>query len=201
MSFRSFPAAVAISMVFAAATPAAAQQRSASYRFLDAVRQSKGNEVQSMLNEPGSSVINTRDISSGEGALHIVVKRGDNTYLRFLLAKGADPNLRDGKGNTPLLVAANLAQPLLVESLIAGKADVNLANESGETPLILAVQRRDLGMARLLLAAGADPDRGDVIAGMSARDYARQDTRSPALAKLLAEAPRKARRAVSGPSF
>lgn len=201
MTLRLYSAALAAVAMLTAAAPGGAQQRSASYRFLDAVRQAKGAEVQAMLSEPGSSVINTRDMSSGEGALHIAVKRGDDLYVRFLLARGADPDLRDAKGNTPLVLAANLAQQTVVESLVQGKANVNLANDSGETPLIRAVQRRDLTMARFLLTAGADPDRTDLLAGMSARDYARQDTRSPAIAKLLADAPRKQRRAVSGPTL
>ena len=43
----------------------------------------------------------------------------------------------------------------LIPTLVAGKANVNLGNGAGETPLIRAVQRRDVAMARALLAAGA----------------------------------------------
>lgn len=198
MTLRLHTATLAAALLLGSA-PSAAQQRSVSYRFLEAVREAKGAEVLELLSEPGTTVIDTRDVSTGESALHIVVKRGDNLYLRFLLQKGADPDLRDAKGNTPLLLAASLGQTTLADSLIGAKANVNLGNGQGETPLIRAVQRRDLAMARILLAAGADPDQSDVLAGMSARDYARDDTRSPALAKLLADAPRKSRRAVSGP--
>lgn len=198
MTLRLHTATLAAALLLGSA-PSAAQQRSVSYRFLEAVREAKGAEVLELLSEPGTTVIDTRDVSTGESALHIVVKRGDNLYLRFLLQKGADPDLRDAKGNTPLLLAASLGQTTLADSLIGAKANVNLGNGQGETPLIRAVQRRDLAMARILLAAGADPDQSDVLAGMSARDYARDDTRTPALAKLLADAPRKSRRAVSGP--
>lgn len=181
------------------AVPAAAQQQSQSYKFLEAVRKGDGNTVTQMLDQPGQTIINTRDVTKGEGALHIVVKRGDSTYLQYLLAKGADPNLRDGNGDTPMLLAVQAAQPALVELLIRGKANVNLANGRGETPLIHAVQRRELGMVRVLLAAGADADQTDNVAGMSARDYAKADTRSPAIAKLIQDTPQKKRRAVAGP--
>lgn len=183
----------------ATATVAPAQQMSAGYQFLKAVRDAKGDDVMKMLSTPGSTVINSRDYSSGEGALHIVVARGDSTYLRFLLQSGADPNIRDNKGVTPLMLAANTGQEDMVELLLAGKANPNLANASGETPLIRATQRRDLAMMRVLLAHGADPDQTDTLAGMSARDYAARDTRTPALAKLLAETPKQATRAVAGP--
>ena len=190
-----FLAALALSV------PVAAQQQSEGYKFLQAVRESKNNDVLQMLGRPGATPINARDITSGEGALHIVIKRGDATYLRYLLQKGADPNLRDGKGTTPLLLAAQLSQADMVPILTAARANPNLANSAGETPLIRAVQQRNLPTVRALLAANADPDQTDNLAGMSARDYATQDSRNPALARLLADAPKRAKAAVAGPKL
>jgi ankyrin repeat protein len=193
---------VAAALLGAFATPVTAQMmQSESYKFLQAVREAKGNDVTNMLDRPGASIINTRDVTSGEGALHIVIKRGDETYLRFLLQKGADPNLRDGRGNTPMLLAVSGGQPDMIRILAAAKANPNIANASGETPLIRAVQRHDIGMIRELLAAGADPDMADSVAGLSARDYASQDARNTAIAKLFADTPKKTRAAVAGPKF
>lgn len=185
----------------AGVAPAFAQGQSEGYKFLSAVRDAKNNDVLEMLGRPGSNIINTRDVTSGEGALHIVIKRGDEVYLRFLLQKGADANLRDGKGNTPLLLAVTLGQTGMIPILTAAGANPNLANSAGETPLIRAVQRRDVGMIRTLLTENADPDQADIMAGMSARDYAKQDGRNPVVTKLLADAPKKVRKAVSGPKF
>ena len=196
MSPRAYLLAVAL-----LAAPATAQQQSESYKFLQAVKDAKGNDVVAVIDRPGSSVINARDVTTGEGALHIVAKRGDETYLRYLLQKGADPNLRDGRGNTPLLLAVAGGHAGLIPVLVAGRANVNLGNEAGETPLIRAVQRRDVEMTRALLGAGANADQTDNLAGMSARDYARRDARNPALAKLLEDAPKRAGRAVAGPKF
>ena len=188
-------------LLLALATPAAAQQQSESYKFLQAVKDAKGNDVIAMMDRPGSNLVNTRDGSTGETALHIVVKRSDATYANYLLSKGADPNARDGKGNTPLILAVNAGAVELLPILTRARANPNLGNSSGETPLIRAVQRRDLGMVRELLAAGADPDQADVIAGKSARDYATEDTRSGAIAKLIADTPKRQRRAVAGPKL
>ena len=201
MFARIFGTALTAALLLTA-TPALAQlSGSASYKFLQAVRDAKGDEVTKILNEPGSTIIDTHDYTTGEGALHIVVKRGDMAYLQFLLAKGADPNIRDNKGNTPLLLATSIGAVDLVQVLVARQANVNLGNSSGETPLIRAVQRRDLSMARTLLAMGADPDQPDLLAGKSARDYATEDSRSLAMAKLFVDVPKKQRRAVSGPKF
>jgi uncharacterized protein len=63
------------------------------------------------------------------------------------------------------------------------------------------VQKRDLPLVRTLLAAGADPDQTDNVAGRSARDYSKLDTRSAAIAKLIDEKPKRERRGVAGPKF
>ena len=192
---------VAAALLAALPLPALAQQQSQSYKFLQAVKDSKSEDVIKILDQPGQRIINTRDVTTGDGALHIVIKRGDDTYLRYLLSRGADPNLRNGKGDTPLMMAIQLGQNGLVDTLLLVKANPNLANSAGETPLIRAVQRRDLALVRTLLNAGADPDITDNVAGMSARDYAHADSRSPAIARLIDEKPKSTPRAVAGPKM
>lgn len=189
-------------LLLAAAVPAVGQLGgSPGYQFLDAVRDGKGTEVDKILAKPGTRIIDTKDPTNGETALHIVVKRNDSKYVLYLLARGADPNLKDNSGNTPLLVAIDRGYAGLVPLLIKGKANVNFIGDGGQTPLIKAVLRRDEDMVRALLDAGADPDRKDYLAGKSARDYANGDTRNSALAKLFADVPVKARRAISGPTL
>ena len=66
------------------------------------------------------------------------------------------------------------------------------ADDSGETPLIGAVHRGDIAIVRLLLRAGADPDRKD-NSGRSARDYALlEGPTSPLVAVIASEARKKA---------
>ena len=200
MFARLAPALLLLAPLVLASASAAAQQQSQSYKFLDAVRKADGNAVTSILDQPGQTIVNTRDVSTGEGALHIVARRGDAMYLRFLLARGADPNMRDRQGNTPMMIAVEAGQPELVDILGKSRANANLGNGGGETPLIRAVQRRDLGMVRTVLAAGGNPDQTDNVAGQSARDYARADPRAGAIAKLIEETPKKAARPVAGPA-
>lgn len=188
-------------IAFAVAAPAAAQF-SDSYKFLKAVRDRDGQKVTEAVEQPGSTVINTKDYSTGESALHIVVKRRDATWLAFLLAKGAKPDIRDNDGASPLLVAAQLGFADGVRTLLAEGASINLANSRGETPLIMAVHNRDAVTVRLLLANGANPAQPDRIAGKSARDYAVEDRRSTAILKMIDEAkPAKPNGQVAGPSL
>ena len=181
-----------------AATPVAAQFQSPGYKFLQAVKDAKNNEVIAALEKPGSQIVNTKDVTSGEAALHIVVKRGDLAYTTFLLQKGADPNIRDGRSNTPMIIAIETGHGELVPVLLAGKASPNLANGSGTTPLIRATQMRDIEAARALIAAKANPDQRD-YSGASARDYAERDGRAGAIVKLFAEMPKQTRAPVAGP--
>lgn len=186
--------------------PGTAQaQFSASYKFLEAVRKKDGNVVNDALNEPGSNIVNTRDITSGQTALHIVTARRDLTWMTFLLGKNANPNLRDGRGATPLQLAADVGFAEGVDLLISKGARVDEPNSAGETPLMSAVHRRDLAIMRALLKAGANPDRAD-NSGRSARDYALLEGRTNPMINEI-ENNTKARAATTqakptyGPSF
>ncbi len=198
--FRPFSLALAAALV-AAPAAAPAQRMSDSYEFLKAVKDANGNKVTEMLDKPGSTIVNTREQTTGDTALHIVTRRGDATYINFLLSRGGAINAQDARGNTPLMVAVNGGCASCIELYVARRANVNLANTSGETPLIRAVQLRNLDLADKLLKAGANPDQADRVAGLSARDYAKVDNRSPALTKLLADAPKAAARRMSGPKL
>lgn len=162
--------------------PPAMAQFSDSYTFLKAVRDRDGDKVSDLLNRPGTTVVDSRDLVSGDTGLHIVVERRDEVWLRFLLLKGANPNIENKQGETALMLATSLRFVDGAETLLKHKADVNQANRSGETPLIRAVQFGSLELVRLLLKNGADPDHVDSLAGKSARDYA---TNNPRLSTIL----------------
>ncbi|MFA7602045.1 MAG: ankyrin repeat domain-containing protein [Novosphingobium sp.] len=186
-----------------AVSPAQAQF-SAGYKFLEAVRKKDGNTVEAALNEPGSTIVNTRDTTTGQTALHIVTQRRDLTWMSYLIGKGANVNARDSRGVTPLQLASNLGFLEGIDLLVQSKARVDDPNDAGETPLIYAVHRRDIGMIRVLLKAGADPDRKD-NSGRSARDYAMLDgNNGPMMSEIEANAKPRAHRsggAVYGPTF
>jgi ankyrin repeat protein len=183
--FLSLTAGLIVPAAVGVVAPAAYAQFSDSYNFLKAVKDRKGEEAEKFLSEPGSVIINTRDGSTGETALHIVIQRRDSTWLGYLLQKGANPNLADKKGTTPLMLATQLGYVDGIDWLVLKKAVVDQTNRSGETALILAVQLRNPEAVRALLKAGANPDKTDSRAGYSARDYAKQDGRASAIAAII----------------
>jgi hypothetical protein len=186
MGKRIWAAAVAATVMIPGGlvlSDAAQAQFSDSYNFLKSVRDRDGEKASNFLNEAGSGavIVNTRDVSTGDTALHIVVERRDATWLLFLLQKGANPNIANKRGETPLMAATRLRFLEGMERLLQGGARVDNRNNQGETALIQAVLLRDIDMIRLLLKSGANPDLVDSQAGMSARDYAKRDDRNPAL--------------------
>jgi uncharacterized protein len=194
-AIRSAALAVVISLF---ATPAMAQF-SDSYNFLKAVKERDGAKATEFISKPGSVIIDTRDISSGETGLMMVTRARDLQWLNFLLARGAKPDIKDRNGNTALMIAAQLGFVEGAQALIRKKAGIDVTNSSGETPLIRAVQQRDAAMVQLLLSNGANPAKTDTIAGMSARDYAMRDKRAPAILKMIETVKAVKPAAVAGP--
>lgn len=193
-----------IALAFAAALVAvpAIAQFSDSYTFLKAVRDRDGAKAQSLIATPGSPVVNTRDQSSGDTALHILTRGRDLPWLNLILSRGGRADVQNRAGETPLGIAAQIGWAEGAEALIRRGAGVNFANGRGETPLILAVQRRDAAMVRLLMASGANPALTDNVTGYSALDYARQDQRGQALLRFLEETPAQpVRREAQGPGL
>jgi uncharacterized protein len=190
---------LAIALALAPMAPVAAQF-SDSFNFLKAIKDADNAKALELLGKPGAPVINARDGGTGETALHFVIKQHDTTWTNYLLSKGAQTEIRDRDGNTPLLTAAQLSDVDAMRALLQAGANANAANSRGETPLILAVQQRNYAAMRLLLAAKANPDIPDTIAGKSARDYATEDRRGGAATlRVLSEVKPVTKKEVAGP--
>jgi len=188
---RIVSAVLAASLSFAALSPAAAQLlQSEGYTFLKAVKERDGDTATKMLSEPGTQVANTRDITTGENGLHIVAQRRDTLWIRFLLQRGANPNVRDRNGTTPLQIAVRLGHVEGVEEFLKRGADVDISDSQGETPLMTAVHQRNVELVRTLLEKGADPDVNDNT-GRSARDHMERLNSNTLIEREFAEADRK----------
>lgn len=151
--------------------------------FLDAIQKRDGNKATQIIADH-PTIIDVKD-GNGDTGLIIAIRASDRDWTGFLLNKGADPNLQGAHGDTPLITAAKNGFDEAAGWLIGLGANVDGTNKAGETPLIIAVQQRDARLVKLLLDHGADPDRTDAVAGYSARDYAKRDTRARDIQKLI----------------
>lgn len=83
----------------------------------------------------------------------------------ILLKAGADVNLTDRNGCTPLYKAAYHGRPVLVDVLVQAGADLNKSDKEGQTPLYICVQNAivhsSYATVEMLLAAGAKVHQSD----------------------------------------
>lgn len=121
------------------------------------------------MRKSGSTTIwNGKHGSCEYGALHIFA-RGyiwwHKEALKYLLAKGADPNLKDGSGRTPLQLTVKSAyhgafmSKEIMRILLDNGADPNLTDENGISPLDEKI--RDHEVTELLVRYGGKPNRPD----------------------------------------
>ena len=192
-----------LAMALAAlATPLSAQSLingSEGEAFLKALEERDNNKALPMVSDVDMRVVNYRGYK-GETGLHIVTRQRQLDWVGFLLQKGANPNIGNADGDTPLIVASRIGFEEAARFLLQYKANVDAMNRRGETALIVAVQQRQPRMVELLMKSGADPDKTDHAAGYSARDYAKRDTRNPGLLKLI-ETTASTKKKVAGPSI
>ncbi|HWK41137.1 MAG TPA: ankyrin repeat domain-containing protein [Croceibacterium sp.] len=203
-ALRKLAAIAGAAIALSFAVPATAQNYSDGYKLLQAVEKKDRSDFDQLVAK-NHTVINSRDLTSGRTGLHIAVARRDATWVNYLAQAGANTNIADNRGVTPIMLASQLGWMEGVQALIGHGAQVDVPNSAGETPLISAVHRRDTQMMRVMLRAGADPDRTD-NSGRSARDYARLDGRdSLTLAEIEKNAGESGGRSTAGdiygPSF
>ncbi len=76
---------------------------------------------------------------------------------------GADVNVRDAKGFTPLHFAVLRGQLLVVARLIDAGADVNARTRDNITPLVFAAAGGHFPIVQLLIDAGADVNAETIL--------------------------------------
>ena len=200
---KSLAAIIALSLA-ASPAPVFAQglglNASDGEAFLKAIKNDDANKAVELASQPGARVVNYRGYD-GETPLNLVTRKRELDWVGFLLTRGADPNIADGKGDIPLTIAAEIGFEEAAAQLIRRGARIDGVNRRGETALAVAVQQRQPRLVELLLKAGANPDKGDHVTGYTPRDYAKRDTRNPQLLKLIETIKPAGKKAVTGPKI
>lgn len=82
-------------------------------------------------------------------------------HVRALIARGANPNVKNDDGSTPLDRAVRWNEPEVLKALVGGGADPNERLKDGSKPLNLAIERDMPEILEALLASGADMSATD----------------------------------------
>ncbi|GAB6098679.1 hypothetical protein JCM16358_05580 [Halanaerocella petrolearia] len=87
-----------------------------------------------------------------------LMQEGSPTEIKRAISRGANLNLRDKAGETPLFYALEAKRsPEIIKLLLESGAKVNVTNEQGIMPLHLALwKEEDPAVIKALLQAGAD---------------------------------------------
>ncbi|CAN6292041.1 unnamed protein product [Urochloa humidicola] len=95
---------------------------------------------------------------SGLTPLISAVSEGQVASVRYLLDKGADPNMQDHEGYAPLHDAAKGGFDEIARLLLSGGANVNISASEG-TPLHAAASFGKIGIIKILLEHHADVNK------------------------------------------
>jgi hypothetical protein len=116
----------------------------------------------------------------GHTPLHIAASRDQTDIVELLIRAGANPNVKDQEGLTPLhLAAGNHSSTNLASTLISEGANVNAKNKYGYTPLHIVAFSPLKDLAELLIGAGANihaQDKDGKTPLHFAASYRRNDT-------------------------
>ncbi|NDD54617.1 hypothetical protein EBZ39_12205 [bacterium] len=98
--------------------------------------------------------------ASGNTPLYEAVSHNNATMVRFLLNRGANPNIpcTNARAEAPLHCAARSNHSEIATLLLEARANPNIQDAAQRTPLELAVTSGHTALSRLLLRKGADPN-------------------------------------------
>ena len=85
-----------------------------------------------------------------------VCKSGDLNQVKSMIVNGADVNMTDHRGETPLYRASWNGHLEIVKVLIASGALLDKADNNGETPLWTAIHNGELEIVKVLIANKAN---------------------------------------------
>jgi hypothetical protein len=87
----------------------------------------------------------------GQSVLHKAIQAKKLNSVKFLISKGADVNLQDSNGNSPLhLLSSDVGNLEIIKILLENKANFELKNNNGETALMKAISANNTEVVKII---------------------------------------------------
>eukprot|EP00079_Xenopus_tropicalis_P038119 XP_017951890.1 PREDICTED: neurogenic locus notch homolog protein 1-like [Xenopus tropicalis] len=129
--------------------------------------------------------LNAQTDSTGETALHLAARFSRQDAVKCMLDAGADTNVQDKLGRTPLHTAIAADALGVFQTLLrCRQTDIDARMNDGSTPLILAARLPVQNMVEELVSCGADLGAADTR-GKSALHWAAAVNNAAAVKTLL----------------
>jgi len=160
-----------------------AARAAATAEVADAAMRGDHVEVRSLL-EHGADV----NAAQGDGmtALHWAAVNADLDVARWLVYAGANVRATTRlNAITPLWLAAQSSDALMVRLLLDNKAEPDAATATGVTPLMIASASGNPGAVSLLIERGANPNAKEKTYGQTPLIFAAAFNRPDAISALL----------------
>lgn len=124
---------------------------------------------------------------NGETLMHIMAQKGRQACVEVMLRLGLDPNVRTGRGRTPLHVANSSST---IATLIQGGADIRALDNARMSPLAMAARKlREASLARASKKARANTmDAACLVLELLEHRPLDQDPRAGAVARMILRA-------------
>ena len=125
--------------------------------FLIALRESRLQDASFYLR---SGVSINEPLLDGQPVLNIMCRELRSSIVRWLIDKGADPDIRDNDGLSPLMYAAQRGNRDIAQILLLAGAQINLRDPFGNTALQIAVNHGHWQLADFLEKRGGTLGEG-----------------------------------------
>ena len=114
-------------------------------------------------------------------ALHQCVRLSNTKMMKILLDRGANVEIKDDDGETPVFVASSSGDPELVRLLLKAGANPNVKAKDGWSALMMASRDGHHQVVKYLLEAGADVFGARDMFGRTALDIASLTAQGPSI--------------------
>ncbi|KAJ8009420.1 hypothetical protein DPEC_G00088690 [Dallia pectoralis] len=128
------------------------------YRLLQYVHKGDRSQIEKMVEMGVEDLINLTEPREGTGVLHLAAVANNADMVSFLLAQGAQPNVQDKRGRSPVMLAAELGHDDSLALLAKNSADMNLLDAEGKGVLFYCIfpTKRHMRCLQVALESKAD---------------------------------------------